>query len=135
MRSLFSPLFGAILLAGCTEFPELDAAVSDAARRAPYPELAPVEDILVDPTPTRLGDEADEDYLKWRAQRLRQKARALRGAVVSDVTRAELAAAKQRAEELRPERAEAEETPADPATVTPVAPPLPEVEPTDLLEL
>ena len=40
MRLIILPL----LLSACASFPELEGTISDAARQAPYPRLAPLPD-------------------------------------------------------------------------------------------
>lgn len=70
-----------LTLAGCSGFPALDTAVGPEARRAPYPELKPLSELL--------GDEATpptEDptaTLQTRAAALRAKARVLYGTSVN----------------------------------------------------
>lgn len=67
-------------VSACTQFPELDASVPDAAENAAYPELVPVESLL---GPDRF-DPAENDEtadrienrtrsLQARAERLRQR--------------------------------------------------------------
>ncbi|ATI41279.1 hypothetical protein CBW24_04195 [Pacificitalea manganoxidans] len=67
------------LLAGCTEFPELDAAITPEARQAAYPTLLPIDQITGPAYQTRItGNEVAEletagaaherraDYLRTR---------------------------------------------------------------------
>lgn len=82
-------LLTALLVAGCAEFPDLDASISPEARRADYPELVPVGDILNRRGAARTtGEEAD--VLNARAAALRARARLLRGAAIDDATRERL---------------------------------------------
>lgn len=80
-----------VSLAACAEFPELDAALSEEARSAPYPILLPVEELnaridapRIEPE-TAAGIEARVAALKARAQRLR-------GTVLDSPTRARMQA-------------------------------------------
>ncbi|MFQ6549759.1 hypothetical protein AADZ90_017555 [Aestuariibius sp. 2305UL40-4] len=64
-----------LILAACTQFPELDARLDDASLTAPYPTLAPLDQLLAqadqtgfDPTASL---EARADALRARAARLR----------------------------------------------------------------
>jgi hypothetical protein len=62
----------AALLAGCAEFPQLDAAISPEARRAPFPTLVPLPEVLDRRADARLtGEEAGP--LEARAGRLRAR--------------------------------------------------------------
>jgi len=80
-----------IALAGCADFPALDASVSDRARQADYPKILPLEaffrqtarpsaSFLTGPLPTR-------------ARNLRARAQALRGPVIDPASRARMQAA------------------------------------------
>lgn len=72
----------AIVLGGCSPFPDLDARVSAEAKAAPFPDLAPTAPILASvPPPTA---EAAGDALDARAAGLRGRAGALRGQPVLD---------------------------------------------------
>lgn len=80
-----------VALWGCTPFPDLDSALSDGARDAPYPALLPVETLTAraaDPqiTPgTGPGIEA-------RVASLRARAARLRGSVIDNRTHQRLSA-------------------------------------------
>ncbi|MDO6485546.1 hypothetical protein [Shimia thalassica] len=63
-------------LAACAEFPDVDQAVSDSAKRAPFPDLIPVDDILIEDA-ARL-DEHSDDQLIARVDRLNRRANELR---------------------------------------------------------
>ncbi len=88
-RAICIFLTGANLAAGCTSFPELDAAVSPDARRAEYPVLTPTQPILDRRLDVRLTEETGEE-LERRAANLQARARLLRGSVVDDDTRRRL---------------------------------------------
>lgn len=80
------------LLAACAQFPDLDAAVSDRAKAADYPQLVPAEQILTRDITPRLDDDAG-DRLLARAERLRARGRILRGlAAVDEAARLRFAA-------------------------------------------
>lgn len=79
-------LFLIAALTACSQFPQLDETVGDAARKAPYPDLIPIEkfhaqipDTLIEPT-TAPQVEARVAQLKARAARLR-------GSVIDNATR------------------------------------------------
>ena len=91
MRQFFGLLAFATVLAGCTDFPQLDAAVSDKARAAAYPELVPTEGLLAKRGNNRVDENTGPDLLA-RAERLKARAKLLRGIeVVNDDTRRRLA--------------------------------------------
>ncbi|PHQ98429.1 MAG: hypothetical protein COB39_08880, partial [Marinosulfonomonas sp.] len=46
MRILPALVLSAALLAGCSNFPELDDAVSPTARKAGYPALLPIDPLI-----------------------------------------------------------------------------------------
>lgn len=85
MRALLIPL---VFLAGCAQFPELDAARSPGVESAPYPALLPFETVLNAPEP-RATSEALEGVTA-RADALLRRAQALGGPVVDDATRARM---------------------------------------------
>jgi len=80
MPTRFAPLLGLLVLpviAGCTPFPDIDAALSPGAEDAAYPALIPVERIRARagrPTLTA----GDGDTLTGRADALRSRAARLR---------------------------------------------------------
>lgn len=81
----------AAILASCTTFPELDAAVSDAARRADYPQLVPADELLGKRTQVRLTETTGQTLLA-RAARLQARARILRNIpTIDDETRSRIA--------------------------------------------
>jgi hypothetical protein len=76
----------AALIAGCSQFPELDDTVSDAARKATYPDLVPVE-VLRAGLPEQRINETTTPALEARIDRLRTRAARLRGTVIDAPTR------------------------------------------------
>lgn len=77
-------------VAGCVAVPELDRAISDEARLAPYPDLIPVETIRAEVPEPRIADDTGPD-LQARAEALQRRADALRGPVIDAGTRARMA--------------------------------------------
>ena len=61
-----------LTLIGCTTFPALDDAISDAARQAPYPTLQPLPSITASGSGTDDTFEARVAALQARAERLQQ---------------------------------------------------------------
>ena len=78
-------------LAGCAQFPELDAATSATARDAPYPDLIPVEDIMAQVPQDRITPDTASG-LSARVAALRARAARLRGSVIDSPTRARMRA-------------------------------------------
>jgi len=78
-----------LALAGCAPFPQLDAAISDAARQADYPVLIPAEGLLARRGDGRLTAETGADLLR-RANNLRARAALLRRASIDDEPRRRL---------------------------------------------
>ena len=61
-----------VALAGCAQFPDVDAATDPSLADTPYPALLPVEQVL-DQDPARL-DENSEAALQYRINRLKKRA-------------------------------------------------------------
>ena len=74
----------AVSLSACTQFPQLDAAVSDRARSADYPSLIPAERIAAKRDSGGRLQEGDGEALLARADRLHERGRILRGLPVVD---------------------------------------------------
>lgn len=89
MRLTYPVLILAAALAGCTDFPELDAAITPEARRADYPQLVPVGEIL-DRRGLARTTGREGEILMARAANLQARARLLRGVVVDEDTRLRL---------------------------------------------
>ncbi len=89
MRFLIVTLGLAAVLSGCTRFPELDAAITPEARRADYPVLVPIGEVLERRELARSTGREGENVAA-RAAALRARARLLRGIAVSDDTRLRL---------------------------------------------
>ncbi|MGH1329809.1 MAG: hypothetical protein ACRBBK_02930 [Paracoccaceae bacterium] len=80
------------LLAGCADFPKLDAAISPSARAAAYPTIAPFEQIEAIDTGGEISQESLQ-ALETRAAGLRARAARLRRTIVDRETRARMDAA------------------------------------------
>ena len=74
-------------LLGCTQFPELDNAVSANGHNADYPTLVPVQSLLVQSRTTGPTAEQTVAGLNARVLALQNRAARLRGAVVDANTR------------------------------------------------
>ena len=95
MRRSLVVFLGFLLLAGCADFPQLDASVSDRARAAAYPRILPLDGLLAvaDARPEGAAA-AGLGNLPARLARLQARANAMRGRPVIDpATRARLRAA------------------------------------------
>lgn len=87
-------------LAGCAQFPELDAVTTRGVAKAPYPGFEPLDVLLSGPVPQITGSEAAR--LKGRAQALRSRAdRLRRSAGAPRGVEKRLARLRLKAEELR----------------------------------
>ncbi len=82
-RAWIIPVLG---LAACTEFPQVDAALSPNDPGADYPELLPFEQLESGQAPPSLTD-SDDDALRARAEALRARVGGLRGPVIDPDTR------------------------------------------------
>ncbi|QYX58143.1 hypothetical protein K1T73_07205 [Roseovarius sp. SCSIO 43702] len=77
----------ALSLAACTQFPEVDASISDTARAADYPALVPLDTLKARMDAPSL-DPASARDLDTRAARLKARAAALqRRSVIDPATR------------------------------------------------
>lgn len=72
-----------VSLGACVRVPDLEGAVSEAARNADFPNLVPADTITDRRADTRLRP-ADGPALLARAERLRQRGEILRGLPVVD---------------------------------------------------
>ena len=91
MRCVPQTLAIAVFLSACTQFPELDAVVSEQAKRADYLDLVPAEQLLVHSNLGKLSENTGEE-LQARAKRLQARARILRQiTAVNEETRLRIA--------------------------------------------
>lgn len=79
----------ALSLAACTQFPELDARLTEADRTAPYPALVPLAPLLARADAASAAPVAD---LAGRLAALNARAAALRGPVIDAATTGRMAA-------------------------------------------
>ncbi|MCF6317228.1 MAG: hypothetical protein L3J30_13320 [Marinosulfonomonas sp.] len=92
LRILPALVLSAALLAGCSNFPELDDAVSPTARKAGYPALLPIDQLIAGAQEVQITEETVLT-LQSRIARLKAHAARLRGPVVDTATRARMRAA------------------------------------------
>jgi hypothetical protein len=78
-----------VLLVGCTAFPQLDAVISEQAKRAEYPVLIPTGGLLAKRDDGQVTEETGQRLLA-RAANLRRRAALLRGAPIDEETRIRL---------------------------------------------
>ena len=76
-----------LTLSACTQFPELDNAVSTSAQDAEFPDLVPVHGLLTQAEPQNGTPEDTINTLNARVAALRNRANRLRGTVVDPTTR------------------------------------------------
>ncbi len=79
-------LLCAALCAGCTQFPDLDSAISPDAERAGYPNLVPVEQLKARVPEAQVSPDVASG-LEARVANLRARAGRLRGTVIDSSTR------------------------------------------------
>ncbi len=79
------------LLPGCTQFPELDATLTDEARRAPYPDLVPLSGLEARINGT-YTDPGTAPAIEARVTALKTRAAGLSGTVIDSGTRARMQA-------------------------------------------
>jgi len=86
MRALPLALAALLAVTGCSQFPEVDASVSDATQHAAYPELVPLETLRARMDAPTLSPTAAASF-DARVARLKARAAGLkRQSVVDDAT-------------------------------------------------
>lgn len=80
-RGTYLSVFFVALLSACSQFPELDEDISREARRAPFPDLVPVEDLRAGLQTARITDET-QTTLEARVAALRARAARLKRTVI-----------------------------------------------------
>lgn len=98
MRHIFEAFCVCLTLLGaaaCSEDPLVRAQISDAARRADYPKILPLNALLAT-RPDPVDVVALTGNLSSRAATLRARAARLRGPIVDTATRARMQAALER---------------------------------------
>ncbi len=88
-RSYALVLIAALGAAGCTQFPQLDATLTDESRRAPYPDLVPLSGLQARIDGTRI-DPGTAPAIEARIDGLKSRATALSGTVIDSDTRARM---------------------------------------------
>ena len=91
-RFIFVIFLSAGFAAGCSDFPQLDNAVSETARNADFPGIVPKSQILANANDVQISPQTTAG-IRNRASGLRARAARLRGPVLSSATRARLRAA------------------------------------------
>lgn len=79
------------VLAGCTQFPDLDSAISPGAESADYPDLVPLETLQARTTEPTVTPSAISG-IEARIANLRARAARLKGTIIDHPTRARLTA-------------------------------------------
>ncbi|MFW2587798.1 hypothetical protein [Sagittula sp. SSi028] len=99
---VLSCLIPVLCIAGCTQFPQLDAVQSEGVRKAPYPALIPLADLVDQPTAPGATVEA-RTQLEAQAEGLQSRADGLSGREVAQSadTAERLAGLREKAAELR----------------------------------
>ncbi len=92
LRIIPALALSAALLAGCSDFPELDDAVSPTARKAGFPNLLPIDQLIAGAQEVQITEET-VTTLQARIARLNARAARLRGPVIDAATRARMRAA------------------------------------------
>jgi len=82
----------AITLAGCSNFPELDAAITPTARQAGYPSLMPLDQLIAGAEQVQITEQT-LTTLQGRVNGLNARAARLRRPVIDSATRARMQAA------------------------------------------
>ena len=82
----------AVLFAGCSNFPELDAAITPTAEQADYPALIPMRQVMAGANDVQITPQTVAN-LQGRTGNLRARAARLRGPVIDSATRARMRAA------------------------------------------
>ncbi len=85
-RGSLTGFLAAASLCGCVQVPELDLAISDSAKAAPYPELIPVEDIRAGIPKPRISGQT-QPALESRTDGLRRKVDSRQSPVIDPKTK------------------------------------------------
>ncbi|MGJ8544865.1 MAG: hypothetical protein ACSHWZ_05425 [Sulfitobacter sp.] len=89
-RLIHSALICTALVAGCTQFPELDRTITPQMAAQDFPALVPIEPLLAKATANQRDPAATQAGLQSRVAGLRARAAALRGGVLSGAARQRL---------------------------------------------
>ena len=90
MHRLFPCCLALSVLGACTDFPALDRTITPQMEAAAYPALVPIEPLLAQATAGRVDAARTEASLNARLARLRNRAAALRGPLLSTSERQRL---------------------------------------------
>ena len=82
MKRTLVTCLGILLIAGCSDFPEVGSDRSAQADAADYPTLLPIDTLLAHGDGAE-DSEAEIEILRARAARLRARAAALRGTAIN----------------------------------------------------
>ncbi len=92
MRGTIAILFGsALLLGGCTSFPELDETVGPGAKGAAFPNLVPIGTLTRDVGLSQSAQSDLESNMEQRVNALRARAARLSGNVIDRRTKSRMA--------------------------------------------
>ncbi|MFG6509881.1 hypothetical protein ACGYK6_13045 [Sulfitobacter sp. 1A15333] len=108
--STIALLLGVSLLAGCTQFPELDRTITPALEAAPYPDLVPIDPLLAKATAGRIDPARTEAALTGRAANLEARAARVSRTSAQSASAARVARLRARAAELQRARQAAEDS-------------------------
>jgi hypothetical protein len=108
--STIALFLGVSLLAGCTQFPELDRTITPELEAAPYPDLVPIDPLLAKATAGRIDPARTEAALTGRAANLEARAARVSRTSAQAATAARVARLRARAAELRRARQAAEDS-------------------------
>ena len=86
MRIPFTALILCTTIVACTQFPELDAQVSDSVRNAPFPDMVPLNTLDTQIGPGRVAPDA-AGQMEARVAQLKSRAAQLRRTVIDRDTR------------------------------------------------
>ncbi len=89
-------LFVSAILAGCAEFPDLDATIADQGTVAGFPTLVPIDPILFAASFDLQNLESQATALAARVRQLKVRAQAMQRPVIDRRTRTQMAAALRR---------------------------------------
>jgi hypothetical protein len=89
--ALIASLGIAAALPACTQFPDLEQTVRDAARNGPYPDLVPLDGLQARLAASRF-DAGTAPAIDARIAQLEARAARLRGSVIDDASRARMQA-------------------------------------------
>jgi hypothetical protein len=107
-HSITALFLGVSLIAGCTQFPELDRTITPELEAAPYPDLVPIDPLLAKATAGRIDPVRTEAELSGRAAQLEARARRIGTTSTNATTATRVARLRAKAAELRRARQAAE---------------------------